>query len=197
MTTAPAAAPWLESCLTSLDPPWWIPPFRRELIGRCWSCDYPTHVESGLVPICIHCLAGCPVYGEQFRCEYEARLAWLGMNLQRGGALRPFPGDYDSEASPYGRPRGASRGAGYGLLRGFRQVNLAAYVSRFTELTPVGPGQWKGRCPIHSEKTPSFTVSANPWRWHCFGACATGGDIIKLIAELRRVGKWHDNTQRQ
>lgn len=92
------------------------------------------------------------------------------------------------------------RGIGYALLRPYRQVNLAEYVSRFTKLQPVAPGRWNGRCPIHDGGPPSFLVTANPWRWHCFGTCATGGDLVKLIAELRRVGKrgdWHDHARSQ
>ena len=88
-----------------------------------------------------------------------------------------------------------SQGIGYGLLRPYRQVDLAEYVNRcLTPLTPVTSGSWKGRCPIHDEDPPSFLVTANPWRWRCFGACGTGGDLVKLISELRHVGKWGDDN---
>ena len=50
---------------------------------------------------------------------------------------------------------------------------------------PTGPGRWKGLCPIHHEKTPSFYIYSEPWRWYCFGACAGGGDIVDLARELQ------------
>ena len=39
---------------------------------------------------------------------------------------------------------------------------------------------YKGLCPFHSEKTPSFNVNREKGFFHCFG-CGTGGDVIKFI----------------
>ncbi len=39
---------------------------------------------------------------------------------------------------------------------------------------------FKGLCPFHQEKTPSFTVSDSKQIFHCFG-CNTGGDVIRFI----------------
>ena len=36
-------------------------------------------------------------------------------------------------------------------------------------------------CPFHHEKTPSFHVNATRQSWHCFGACAEGGNVISYI----------------
>ena len=44
---------------------------------------------------------------------------------------------------------------------------------------------WKGLCPFHGEKTPSFNV--NPGRgFHCFG-CGVGGDVIKFVELYEKV----------
>lgn len=44
---------------------------------------------------------------------------------------------------------------------------------------------WKGLCPFHGEKTPSFNV--NPGRgFHCFG-CGVGGDVIKFVEMYEKV----------
>nr|MBF0220817.1 DNA primase [Desulfobulbaceae bacterium] len=39
---------------------------------------------------------------------------------------------------------------------------------------------YKGLCPFHSEKTPSFTVNQVRRSFHCFG-CGEGGDVIAFI----------------
>ena len=39
---------------------------------------------------------------------------------------------------------------------------------------------YKGLCPFHTEKTPSFHVNPEKGFFHCFG-CGTGGDVVKFV----------------
>jgi DNA primase len=45
---------------------------------------------------------------------------------------------------------------------------------------------WKGLCPFHGEKTPSFHVNGDKGFFHCFG-CGVGGDVIKFIELFEKV----------
>jgi DNA primase len=45
---------------------------------------------------------------------------------------------------------------------------------------------WKGLCPFHHEKTPSFNVRADPPVFHCFG-CGEGGDVFKFVMLHEKV----------
>lgn len=45
---------------------------------------------------------------------------------------------------------------------------------------------WKGLCPFHQEKTPSFTVSPERQTYHCFG-CGAGGDVFRFVQETEKV----------
>jgi DNA primase len=46
---------------------------------------------------------------------------------------------------------------------------------------------YKGLCPFHGEKTPSFHVNREKGFFHCFG-CATGGDVIKFVELHEKIG---------
>ena len=45
---------------------------------------------------------------------------------------------------------------------------------------------WKGLCPFHGEKTPSFHVHGDRGFFHCFG-CGAGGDVIKFVELFDKV----------
>src|SRR4029077_17329599 len=47
-------------------------------------------------------------------------------------------------------------------------------------------GPYKGLCPFHQERTPSFTVSAARGTFKCFG-CGEGGDAISFVEKLEGV----------
>jgi DNA primase len=64
-----------------------------------------------------------------------------------------------------------------GLIRG--RVDIVEVIGAVVELRRAG-GNFKGLCPFHAEKTPSFNVSAARQMYHCFG-CGEGGDVIAFI----------------
>jgi DNA primase len=45
---------------------------------------------------------------------------------------------------------------------------------------------WKGLCPFHGEKTPSFQVNGDKGFFHCFG-CGVGGDVIKFVELFDKI----------
>ncbi len=59
------------------------------------------------------------------------------------------------------------------------QVDIVQVVQEVVGLRRAGAG-YKGLCPFHTEKTPSFTVNGDRGFFHCFG-CGTGGDVIKFV----------------
>ncbi len=46
---------------------------------------------------------------------------------------------------------------------------------------------WKGLCPFHGERTPSFHVNREKGFFHCFG-CGVGGDVLKFVELHEKVG---------
>ncbi|WP_438483267.1 DNA primase [Oleiharenicola lentus] len=62
------------------------------------------------------------------------------------------------------------------------RVNIHDVVARVVALKPAGGGRFKGLCPFHSEKTPSFNVSADKGFYKCFG-CGKAGDILNFVME--------------
>jgi DNA primase len=61
---------------------------------------------------------------------------------------------------------------------------LAALIGRRTKLTRSGR-EWKGCCPFHNEKTPSFYVY--PDHYHCF-SCGAHGDAIGFVMQTQNAG---------
>ncbi|MCW2997406.1 MAG: dnaG, partial [Solirubrobacterales bacterium] len=61
-------------------------------------------------------------------------------------------------------------------------VDMVDLVSTRTELRRAGPGRFKGLCPFHEERTPSFSVNADDGFYHCFG-CGVGGDAFRFVME--------------
>lgn len=62
------------------------------------------------------------------------------------------------------------------------RMDLAEVVREYVQLKQVGR-HFKGLCPFHQEKTPSFLVSPDKGIWHCFG-CGEGGDVISFVQKI-------------
>ena len=61
------------------------------------------------------------------------------------------------------------------------RITLSALVQRSVKLTRAGR-EWKGCCPFHEEKTPSFYVNDQKAFYHCFG-CQAHGDAISWMVD--------------
>ena len=64
--------------------------------------------------------------------------------------------------------------------------DIVGVISQYVQLRREGQ-RWKGLCPFHSEKTPSFSVNANEGVWYCFG-CQARGDVITFVREVEHLG---------
>jgi DNA primase len=65
------------------------------------------------------------------------------------------------------------------------RTDIVEVVSQSVALKKVG-NNFKGLCPFHSEKTPSFTVSPEKRIYHCFG-CGAGGNVFKFAMETQSI----------
>jgi DNA primase len=73
------------------------------------------------------------------------------------------------------------------LLDEVRQrIDIAQVVSKYVDLDTRSRVP-KALCPFHSERTPSFVIYPDSGTWHCFGACATGGDAITFVMKKEGV----------
>ncbi len=66
-----------------------------------------------------------------------------------------------------------------------RTANIVSFISEVVPLRKTG-ASWKGLCPFHNEKSPSFNVRSEPPVFHCFG-CGEGGDVFKFVMLRERV----------
>ena len=66
------------------------------------------------------------------------------------------------------------------------RLDILDVVSGYVSLQRSGRA-FKACCPFHQERTPSFYVNQERQSWHCFGACATGGDIFGFIMKAENL----------
>ncbi|MCH8477649.1 MAG: DNA primase [Wenzhouxiangella sp.] len=61
------------------------------------------------------------------------------------------------------------------------RVDIVDVIGARLDLKPAGRGEFKALCPFHTEKSPSFTVSADKQFYHCFGCQAHGTAVGFLM----------------
>ncbi|MCH7746752.1 MAG: DNA primase [Acidobacteria bacterium] len=66
------------------------------------------------------------------------------------------------------------------------QADIVQVVQDYVPLKKAG-NSYKGLCPFHSEKTPSFHVHRDKGFFHCFG-CGIGGDVLKFLELQETLG---------
>ncbi len=67
------------------------------------------------------------------------------------------------------------------------RVSIVDVVGDYVALKSSGNGEFKGLCPFHGEKSPSFGVSATKNVWHCFG-CGEGGNLFQFLNRIDSLG---------
>lgn len=63
---------------------------------------------------------------------------------------------------------------------------LPTIAGTMIKLDRVG-GEWKGCCPFHADRSPSFTIYDSGRRFQCFG-CGASGDVLDFVQRVHGVG---------
>jgi DNA primase len=66
------------------------------------------------------------------------------------------------------------------------RIDIVTVVGERVRLRKTGANNYSGLCPFHTEKTPSFSVSAAKQFYYCFGCQATG-DVVKFVMEMEGI----------
>lgn len=66
------------------------------------------------------------------------------------------------------------------------RLDIVDVVGDYVQLKRAGR-TYKGLCPFHDERTPSFAVFPDSGNWRCFGACATGGNAFDFVMKIENL----------
>ena len=67
------------------------------------------------------------------------------------------------------------------------RLDIVEVVSSYVPTLQRAGRNYKAPCPFHSERTPSFVVFPERQSWRCFGACATGGDVLSFVMGMENL----------
>lgn len=82
------------------------------------------------------------------------------------------------------RPGDQSRNIDGAIIDQIKQrADVVEIVGRHVELKRAGGQLFKGLCPFHTERSPSFTVTPARQTYHCFG-CGAHGDAVQFLMEM-------------
>jgi len=72
-----------------------------------------------------------------------------------------------------------------------QHLDIVEVVSSYVPTLQRAGRNYKSPCPFHigtqSERTPSFVVFPERQSWRCFGACATGGDVLSFVMRTEKM----------
>jgi len=66
------------------------------------------------------------------------------------------------------------------------RTDIKAVIEGYVSLKPAGIGSYKGLCPFHDERSPSFHVRPQVGTYHCFG-CGESGDVIAFLMKMNHT----------
>jgi len=66
------------------------------------------------------------------------------------------------------------------------RADLREVVEQYVTLKGAGIGSWKGLCPFHDERSPSFHIRPQVGTFHCFG-CGESGDVIAFLMGMEHT----------
>ncbi len=67
-----------------------------------------------------------------------------------------------------------------------QQADIVRIIGEYVRLSKGGAQSFKGLCPFHKERTPSFNVQAAQQFFHCFG-CGQSGDVFTFVQKIENV----------
>jgi DNA primase len=67
------------------------------------------------------------------------------------------------------------------------QVDIVGVIGEYVRLKKAGTQSYKGLCPFHSEKTPSFNVHVARQFYKCF-SCGASGDVFEFLMKIEGIG---------